>query len=190
MYSPFHQLISEHFRKEISIITSILLIGFIFLQCIVLICKMYTKLFIFIFQFQYEMGVTLALAWEGAFCLSHPLTPINTDPSIFSEWVVLQSRDQKEIYQYLSPFRPLKPDFWQLCSSLKAERGIKNRGRKERKRTVQSHGYTVFVRLWRRKLQCESTHRCFESKSGMSWRLWPPLMVGLSNPKDSSDPSP
>lgn len=67
----------------------------------------------------------------------HILQPLRTQtPLFFSDWVVLQSRDQKEIYQYLSPFRPLKPDFWQLWSSLKAERGIKNRERKERKRKV------------------------------------------------------
>lgn len=68
----------------------------------------------------------------------HILQPLRTQtPLFFSDWVVLQSRDQKEIYQYLSPFRPLKPDFWQLCSSSpKAERGIKNRERKGKKRKV------------------------------------------------------
>lgn len=67
----------------------------------------------------------------------HILQPLRTQTLLFfSDRVVLQSRDQKEIYQYLSPFRPLKPDFWQLCSSLKAERGIKNRERKEGNRKV------------------------------------------------------
>lgn len=64
----------------------------------------------------------------------HILQPLHTETLLFfPDWVVLQSRDQKEIYQYLSPFRPLKPDFWQRCSSLKAERSIKNGERKERK---------------------------------------------------------
>lgn len=131
------------------------------------------------------MGVRLALAWEGAFCLSHPPTPTHTDPSIFSDWVVLQSRDQKEIYQYLSPFRPLKPDFWQLCSSLKAERGIKNRERKEENRKVpwlHSHcqimetEITVWAPPDALKVGCQ--------------RLWPPLIVGLSSSNDSRVPSP
>lgn len=131
------------------------------------------------------MGVRLALAWEGAFCLSHPPTPTHTDPSIFSDRVVLQSRDQKEIYQYLSPFRPLKPDFWQLCSSLKAERGIKNRERKEENRKVpwlHSHcqimetEITVWAPPDALKVGCQ--------------RLWPPLIVGLSSSNDSRVPSP
>lgn len=54
----------------------------------------------------------------------------------------------------------LSSDHWSQTSDncrLKAERSIKNRERKERKRKKKSHGYTVIVRLWKRKLQCEST---------------------------------
>lgn len=122
------------------------------------------------------MGVILSLAWEGAFCLSHPPTPTHTDLSIFflTEWFCRAEIKRK----FISICLP--SDHWsQTSDNCVAALKLKEASRtgKEKREKEKSHGYTVIVRLWRRKLQCESTHRCFEGRvaeavdCGLTWLL-------------------
>lgn len=153
LYSPFHQLISEHLeRRSVSLPPFYSLASFSysalssFAKCIQ--NSLYPS-------FRSNVKWELDSLWhERVLFAFHILQPLRTQTLLFflTEWFCRAEIKRK----FISICLP--SDHWsQTSDNCVAALKLKEASRtgKEKRKTEKSHGYTVTARLWRRKSQCE-----------------------------------